>query len=888
MGSAMADNDVQDWAEIEASYWSDTITARAEEDRVMVGKFESKTAPMRRQLALLFDQREELTKQLQEVKRQCDHVEADLDGVSLQFEEAKQIMAVDRERKDESARAWFNYNKSRTTQPQPQQNGAGPRQNGYTKTKGRRESNTTGLGANGETPDRGGFTAVNENGNGNGHAHAHADKPASIDSSPLSEPPDVSSPDNKGLTGADIYDFEGNRVHPVKRMYRENKFIRQIMQISIQRHIVVRPGRKFTQETIDSIYEPSDAKGAKWLSCMIQATGEEQEIPCTSCVNRAGTWVGCVIVGGDDFPRCANCEWNRQGCTGSSYHQIRARDEDFPQTARNDHNSPSLGDHSVLPSREGSSFGGFTPVNSGMYRPAIAEAFDGPSSVPSKRKSLPSKKGGRKSLPNMAIRGKEDGELLEDSILGAEEAQSVEPVDLGPEISKETLVLRDNGVEFTEPEIMRGVPLERITPDHPYWDPKWEVLDQLIQQKLDSWRRKLEECLALNKNRFLAGRQVNRGNTIMTFLQKTDFHPYQLVGKKWITKALMSYDTIFRLAQVIEELPKLGVDVTPVAWVRQRMHELYLEQGEEFSLAKTVHELYHDPKLRALRTKAGVGNIGRPSGVKKGMTTKEPKVPKTKDLANGTPSKKRRRQSSASLKQELKQEEQTTPTGLSLSPRSAKKQRPDSRPQSSGKQDAEPGATVSPSLAYRPQNPYGGAAQATPGTQATEDEFAHEGYTSTDSFSGDHIMSIDFRVTQLKTSQHTTNMSHTQYWHWVSDKAKPYFEHQVLRTVEPTASWGVYKEPLDFHLRLDELEYVEYCVDPGTECTKIVVHTKPVARVEYRGIVMAYFKRHRTLKRFLGFLEKKGVRLAKQPADYLEQQWTGIKSAVLPRSENDE
>lgn len=856
----MADNDVQDWAEIEASYWSNTIKARAEEDRVMVGKFEDRTGPMRRQLAVLFDQREELTKQLQEIKRQCDHVEADLDGVSLQFEEAKQIMAADRERKDESARAWFNYNKSRTAEPQAQQNGVGPRQNGYTKTKGTREGMTTGPRANGETPDRGGFTAVNENGNG------HVDKPASDNSSPLSEPPDVSPPDNKALTGAEIYDSEGNRVHPVKRMYRENKFIRQIMQIPIQRHVVVRPGRKFTQETIDSIYEPSDAKGAKWLSCMIQATGEEQETPCTSCVNRAGTWVGCVIVGGEDFPRCANCEWNRQGCTGSSYHQIRARDEDMQEVAPNDHNSPYLGDHSILPSREGSSFGGFTPVNSGLYRPAVADAFDGPSSVPSKRKSLPSKKGGRKSLPNMAIRNKDDSQPMEDSILGAEEARSVEPVDPGPEISKETLVLRDNGVEFTEPEIMRGVPLERITPDHPYWDPKWEVLDQVTQQKLDSWKRKLEDCLALNKNRFLAGRQVNRGNTIMTFLQKTDFHPYQLVGKKWITKGLMSYDTIFRLAQVIEELPKLGVDVTPVEWVRQRMHELYLEQGEEFSLAKTVHELYHDPKLRALRTKAGVGNIGRPSGVKKGMTSKEPKA-KTKvldkDLANGTPSKKRRRQSSGSLKQELKQEEQTTPTGLTMSLHNAKKQRSDSRPNSSGKQDTEPVATASPSLAHYSQNAHSGAAQA---VQPTDEEFVHDGYTSTDSFSGDHIMQIDFRVSQLKTTQHTTNMSHTQYWHWVSDTAKPYFEHQVLRTVEPQASWGVYKEPLDFHLRLHELDYVEYSLEPGTDCTKMVVHTKSAAKVDYRGIVMAYFKRQRTVKRFLGLLKRKHIRLEKRPA----------------------
>ncbi|KAH8749549.1 hypothetical protein F5883DRAFT_231259 [Diaporthe sp. PMI_573] len=192
-----------------------------------------------------------------------------------------------------------------------------------------------------------------------------------------------------------------------------------------------------------------------------------------------------------------------------------------------------------------------------------------------------------------------------------------------------------------------------------------------------------------------------------------------------------------------------------------------------------------------------------------------------------------------------------------MSPHSAKKQRPESRPNSSVKQDAEPAATASPSLAYYPQSAQSSTAQ---------DEFAHDGYTSTDSYSGDHIMSIDFRVMQVKAVQHTTNMSHTQYWHWISDKTNPHFEHQVLRTVEPTTSWGVYKEPLDFHLRLHELEYVQYCLEPGSDCTKIVVHTRQVAKVEHRGIIMAYFKRPRTLNRFLGFLEKKGVPLVKRPA----------------------
>ncbi|KAH8757908.1 hypothetical protein F5883DRAFT_153528 [Diaporthe sp. PMI_573] len=132
---AMANNDIQDWAEIEGSYWADTIKAWVEEDRVMVGKFESRTEPLRRQLATLFDRREELTKQLQGVKGKCDLVKADLDGVSLQFQEAKQIIADDREGKDKSARVWFNYHGARTQQDE------------YTKSQGRVESSPARSGA---------------------------------------------------------------------------------------------------------------------------------------------------------------------------------------------------------------------------------------------------------------------------------------------------------------------------------------------------------------------------------------------------------------------------------------------------------------------------------------------------------------------------------------------------------------------------------------------------------------------------------------------------------------------------------------------------------------------------------------------------------------------
>ncbi|KUI65398.1 hypothetical protein VM1G_00464 [Cytospora mali] len=792
----MAENEIQNWAEIEAGYWTDTMKTRAEEDRSMNAKFEARTGPIRQKLTELVDERERLSLALQEVKKQYDAVEAQLDNLGLQFEEAKQVTAADRERKDESARAWFNYNKSRNMasqgDDQPQQNGDG---------KARRE----------------------------------------------------------------IFDPDGNRLGPIKRIHLENRFTRQIVQLPVQRHVVIRPGRKFTQETMDSIYEPSDAKGAKWLSCMIQATGEEQDVPCTSCLNRAGTWVGCVIVGGEDFPRCANCEWNRQGCSGSSYHQDRSKDPDLQQNPIQTASNSPYPDYPVQASREDTSSGGFTPVNGGAYhRPPVTDAI-APSSVPSKRTSLPGgKKGGRKSLPNMATSGrdKENVEPNDESMLADEGESRIDAVDPGPEITKETLVLKDNGVEYTEPEIMCGVPLERITPEHPYWDPKWEELDQIVQQKLDSWKKKLEECLSQNKNRFLAGRQVNRGTTTMTFLNKTDFHPYQLVGKKWITKGLVSYDTIFRLAQVIEELPKLGVNCTPVEWVRQRMHELYVEQGEAFSLARTVHELYHDPKLRALRTKAGFGNIGRPSGVKKGMSSKEAKAKGTKDL-NETPTKKRRR-------------------AAMTTPRIGKKQRTahGSRPGSSRANGLSlDGTAESPSFAHRPKARMAGQ------TENKQDGLDYEGYTSTDSYSHDNIMAIDFRITQLKTRGNATNMNHTQYWHWVSSKNNSYLEHQVLRTVNPP-SWGVYKEPLNFNICLKELELVEY--SPQNDCLKIVVRTKPVAGVDHRGDVMALFKRERTLKRFLHFLGEKGVTLVKKPSDEIEQHWSSMESTVLPHNEEDD
>lgn len=688
---AEAKNTLEDWAHIEADWYSDRKRARAMEDSSMADKYERRMAPLREQHTKLLDERQRLHEMLMAVKKQCDNADDEINKVDLQYFEAKEVVAKRRQYQDEDAVVFFTKNKNEALRLAGRANEIVPEVVPVAKqlsSSGCDATHTNVINTSSQVGTPGSEDTAVDDPVRSGHAAIQSSGPASAQSSPLSLPPD----DEAEWTGAEIQTHDGQPITRVKRIRLENRYVRNILQVPIQRPVKVRPGRKFGQETVDSIYEPSDTKGAKWISCMIQATGEEQEVPCSSCQSRAGTWAGCVIVGGDDFPRCANCEWNRQGCAGSSYHNDRSQDPDLQSESLDQAPKspmPPTTQDSGEASREGSAFGGFTPVNSANTRTALPTSI--PSGTPPKRTSLPTKKGGRKALPTMAVTGngtlhfKDSSALFHDA--EASEDGAAAEADPGPDITKESLHLQHDGVVYTAPEIMRGVPLERISSQHPYWDEKWEEVRPVLDAKLNDWQNKLDICLKTGKNRFLAGRQVNRGKTIMKFMDTADFHPYQLVGKKFITKSLLSYDTIFRLAQVIEELPKvhakLGItNITPLDWVRERMHELYVEQGEAFSLSRTVHELYHDPKLRALRTRAGFGNIGRPSGVKKGMTSKGGAI-RLKDLDDtpmSTPQKLSRPSSSGSTKSGhslmMESKRELVEDGMTPSPRN-KKQRVD-------------------------------------------------------------------------------------------------------------------------------------------------------------------------------------------------------------------
>ncbi|KAI0378709.1 hypothetical protein F5Y04DRAFT_144035 [Hypomontagnella monticulosa] len=455
---------------------------------------------------------------------------------------------------------------------------------------------------------------------------------------------------------------------------------------------------------------------------------------------------------------------------------------------------------------------------------------------PSGRKSLPSAKG---SVPP-----------AESSTPAATE---------GYDITRETLLMKDDGKTMTEPPMFAGIPLERIDEGHPYWDPEWQPLEAIIQPQLNTWKEKLDtlrrDTNAVRHTVFLANRQVNRGQSVIDFLETEKWHPYQFVGKEMLNKfykTYINYDTMFRLVNVHEELKKFDLDVTPLEWLRQRIYDLAEAQGDKFNLSKIIHDLYHDANLKYLREKHGFGNIGRPSGYK--LREKDPEKAAAKKLKQETGSVRRKARRSIG---------QVDPDDT---PNIEGMQKGHEQPQG---EFLEP---VTPRLQKRQRLEPAPAKE-----EPEEDDLEYSGWTSTDSFSAGRIMHLDWRVYQIKTRALTTSTEVTQYWTWKQDKGL--FEHQVLRDVHPKVTWGYYQKPINFNLALEEIQGILYAPDSQ----KIVVSIKD----ESRGNVLAYFKRERTKKRFLSFAKKKGIKLVKGNRVMLEDSWTTMESKTLPNEDSD-
>ena len=143
--------------------------------------------------------------------------------------------------------------------------------------------------------------------------------------------------------------------------------------------------------------------------------------------------------------------------------------------------------------------------------------------------------------------------------------------------------------------------------------------------------------------------------------------------------------------------------------------------------------------------------------------------------------------------------------------------------------------------------------------QTTAEADEDEGYTSSDSLTGDPTYATDWRICQIKTAYAAADQSVRQYWHWIEEK--DLLEHLVIQRVGHITGWRAYRKPLNFHLGINELSNILYSDDS----LMIVIERAPrrVTRnsARTRVKIAVSFMRQSTKERFLEFMRARGVHL---------------------------
>lgn len=877
--------DVAGWDQVIAKFWKSTNTSREHEDAEMREAFIREDAELAMRLQKFSQERVRLVEELRAVDQQCKDIEAFRKAKEEELKRRQEAIRQERQWEDEHRSRYFEESRRLAASGKLAHNPAdlaslAKKAQGVVAVAGGElrvpSGSASGASSRQETPLRGEQP----------QRHALPSRPREGGRTPSEEQDlqqqlrnEQQQQKERAENGMDgkaldldklpkVYNGAGVCVGHVRPINLRNHLTMQVQQQPIKRHVQIRQGRNFTAETLETIYEPSDKKGAKWLSCWIQATGDLQETPCASCTTRQGVFPNCIILDAEGFPRCGNCEWNRQGCSGASKHADQVMAEV----------NPNITNGEVAQAQEApvvtSGFKAVNGTSASQKTAKVVGATPNGDEQPARSK-LPS---GRKSLPSTRKSSVQPDSIAPTPLEGSPAPDSDHNGDLPP-INQAVLALRDDGTVFTDPPCMRGVPLARIGPDHPYWDPEWVALEEPVSAQLAKWSEKYEKLKnegGAASTKYLAGRQQNRGKLVLEFLANGEFHPYQLMAKHLINKTYTGYDNLYRMVQVLQELARFKqLDVTPSQWLRHRLHEMHEEQGDKFNLGKAVENLYSDPKLRQLRSESGFGNIGRPRGYKPSVADKGEDGPAPKKTSKGTKRKAAAPVADDPANQSLAEEQLrvTEPPHPDGTPAISKAPSPHSSPNSAPEDMGHPHAHPHHPPAAKHHQP---SPSVTLKMLAPAEDLYYEGYTSDDSFSGDKIQEVDWRLLQVRHREMTTNTGITQYWHWLGAGEdltgrgeENCFEHQVLKDVKGRrVTWGVYKEPIDFHLRLEEIEEVVYA-PAESGCLKILISVKKdLTRngEESRGDVLAWFKRERTKRRFLTFLRKKGKTVVRSTA----------------------
>ncbi|KAF5985953.1 hypothetical protein FBULB1_2685 [Fusarium bulbicola] len=804
--------------------------------------------------------------------------------------------------------------------------------------------------------------------------------------------------DNGGAESlVDIVDADGNVIGPVQPLEPWNPWVERIQELEIRRPVKIRRGRSFNDTHLAEIYEPTQPKEFRWLSCMIQATGAIQAKRCLSCDKNQGAFDDCIIVGGDLFQKCGNCEWNRQGCQGSSGDTIDivtsreraqrkkqledgAQETSADQSSEKVHQTVAVQPRSEQPSqpepqrvgeqisvpyrppspkpapqypelpserqadrqierqpepqcewqperqpekvpdrpnerfhdviaakapertvevapiqiaerpREMSHRPAYRPPPGPSSRPTTAsrsgyapermiDPVDSP--LPTPIYPQPRPLGTPRSVLPSGVLRRSPHEILHPSTeldgpardyRGSDSAHisrepeqihtpneyrvaagfapanvrsrppssdrgrptppslSVDPSSQPPEsppaqppeeITLETMVLKHDGNVYTYPECVAGVPLAKINEEHPYWEPDWPNAEKLVELQLNRYRKKRQDLIKEDPQhpRLLSVKNhINRAKKTLKFLKKCPISPCQLLGKRYIKRGIKAFDALFRLSETISELEKFNLDVSPVDWLRQRLHELILSQGAEFKLTKALQSFHNDSKIINLRLKNGLDERGRRSiALSHVSPSNTPKPPQKRKSMHSVP---------------------TTPHEYSFihyfPPPS---QAPQIYPAPAPAPVPAPGPQPAFSTHLNKKPKYMPPTHGSP----VHDEFHFDAWSDTDSCSGGSITKYDWRLGVVKTRLYTSHINVTQYWTWVGQIQC--FQHQILKDVKP-AKWGLFRDDIDFHVNVAEIEEMEW----SFEALRVHIIMKKdagelAADGRPRGDVMASFSR---------------------------------------------
>ena len=949
------------WTETEQKFWSQFWQDQRSWRATHETRFRATSTDLRVDLSNLTGQRNALSDTQARLARELAKVEEELRLLSARYDaRSTELTTLDEE-----------YRAQLGEQTDKWQHQSNVMTNFFRKKRGERPLSDSELAMNGHGPLRLPTASVS---------------PANR--SPLSTQAPVQHQPRGTDKLVDVVDADDNVIGPLQRIEPWNQWVEAILKLPIQRPVKIRRGRRFNEEHLNSVYERSEAKGVKWLSCMIQAIGEVQSKRCHSCDKNQGAFEKCIIVGGDLLQKCGNCEWNRQGCHGASGETISieaaeryarqqsengrlaisreenghreaerydrerwARDEANRQLAHHEYQRQEERRERELRERCVSARNAVAadqaeqaaqaaraaqtahvshypqPAPPALYRPAYPDPIRSHEPIadhmrrhplPSVDRSILNNSGSPSNTPLFAARGRDHpgpvlpppvGMLREQSRdyppapgnftaanhrgfppsnqrttppmreIHTPPIRSVEhspqPMELKSdtpltEINRDNLILRHDGNTYTYPQCMVGVPVGKIHPGHPYWEPDWKDVRAEIMDAREKWQQKHQAAIdaeARNEktgsSKYQIGRQVNRGTKIIEFLDdEKQISPYQLLGKRFMHSSkggITSYDTLFRLCETLSELSKFHLDVTPVDWLRQRLHELMVEKdsgGERnFNLPKTVHDFYHDPKLSALRHKHGYKNIGRPSGQTKGPGGRQ----SMGSTNGGSPMASKKRKSEASYMSSSRENSYfDSPLGNQMIIH-----------------DEGPFLAARSQLAKRPKN--------TPSPPSNS--VADEGFSDKDSVMEEPLTREDFRLLQVQSRLHASSTKDMQLWSWDPEARK--LEHRVLKHTKPL-EWGTLKESPDFSISLNKVAEIQYDAYTKRAYVNLPAEKDTSASVgvqRSQGDLMVEFKRARTLRRFVAFCESMKVPLVELSAGSLDQ-WEDFQTVKPQWSEH--